>query len=207
MCIRDRNRFAVDATEDPAVFTPENLGRYRVVLFLSTTGDILDAGQQAALEGFIKRGGGFVGVHAATDTEYDWPWYGKLVGAQFSSHPHIQDAVIRVEDRTHPSTRMLPAFWVRHDEWYDFRSNPRGSVRVLARLDETTYQNGKMGADHPIIWYHEYDGGYSWYTAGGHTKESFSEPLFQAHLLGGIEWAAGVDRGPKVAVPSAVPGR
>lgn len=187
-----RHRFAVDATEDAARFTPGNLARYLVVVFLNTTGDVLDSRQEKAFEDYIRGGGGFVGVHAAADTEYDWPWFGRLVGARFSSHPHIQEAVISVEDRAHPSTRTLPRNWVRKDEWYAFRENPRGKVRVLARVDETTYQNGGMGADHPILWYHHFDGGRSWYTAGGHTKESFSEPLFLAHLLGGIEWAAGV---------------
>ena len=184
-------RWTVDATEDPSAFTPGNLARYRTVVFLSTTGDVLGDDQERAFEGFIRAGGGFAGIHAATDTEYGWPWFGTLVGARFATHPPVQPAVVRVEDRSHPSTAMLPPEWRRTDEWYAFRSNPRGAVRVLATLDERTYEPGAaaMGADHPIAWCHEFDGGRSWYTAGGHTKESFAEPAFRAHVAAGIAWA------------------
>jgi type 1 glutamine amidotransferase len=183
--------FGVDQTEDPAVFADANLPSYLAVVFLLTTGDVLDPSQQAEIERFIRAGGGYVGVHSACDTEYDWPWYGRLVGAYFKHHPEIQTATVQVEDRAHPSTAGLPARWERTDEWYDFRTNPRDDVQVLLRLDEATYRGGGMGADHPIAWYHEYDGGRAWYTAGGHTAESYREPLFLQHLLGGIEYAAG----------------
>ena len=132
----------MDATEDPSAFTPGNLARYRTVVFLSTTGDVLGDDQERAFEGFIRAGGGFAGIHAATDTEYGWPWFGALVGARFATHPPVQPAVVRVEDRSHPSTVMLPPEWRRTDEWYAFRSNPRGAVRVLATLDERTYEPG-----------------------------------------------------------------
>ena len=174
--------FAVDATEDSAAFTDEALARYKAVVFLSTTGDVLNSSQQEAFERFIRRGGGFVGVHSAADTEYDWPFYGGLVGAYFASHPDIQSATIRIENQSHPATVALPRAWTRRDEWYDFRSNPRGRVTVAATLDETTYAGGRMGGDHPIMWFHTYEGGRSWYSAGGHTAESFSEPLFADHL-------------------------
>ncbi|BBM73039.1 ThuA domain-containing protein [Rhodothermus marinus] len=184
--------FQVTATEDPAYFQPDSLAQFAVVVFLNTSGDVLDALQQEAFRAYIQNGGGFVGVHAASDTEYDWPWYGNLVGAYFKNHPHIQEAVVRVVDRTHPSTQELPEAWTRTDEWYNFRENPRSKgVQVLAVLDETTYEGGEMGEDHPISWYHVYDGGRAWYTAMGHTKESYAEPLFRQHLLGGILWAAG----------------
>lgn len=188
-----RNGFAVDVTEDAAVFSAGSLARYDVVIFLLTTGDVLDERQQAAFARYIGTGGGYAGVHSATDTEYGWPWYGRLVGAYFKSHPAIQRAVITVADTRHPSTQPLPQRWVRTDEWYGFRSNPRGAVRVLATLDETSYDpgDGTMGADHPVAWSHEYAGGRAWYTAGGHTAESYAEPLFLAHLLGGIRYAAG----------------
>ncbi len=184
-------RWATDATEDPSAFTPGNLARYRTVVFLSTTGDVLDDTQERAFEAFIRGGGGFAGIHAATDTEYGWPWFGTLVGARFASHPPVQPAVVRIEDRAHPSTVMLPPEWRRTDEWYAFRDNPRGNVRVLATLDERTYEPGTatMGVDHPIAWCHDVDGGRSWYTAGGHTKESFAEPAFRAHVAAGIAWA------------------
>lgn len=185
-----QNNFVVDAVEDGAAFNDANLARYKAVVFLLTTGDVLDASQQAAFERYIRAGNGYAGIHSASDTEYDWAWYGRLVGAYFQGHPAIQTATIRLEDRQHPSTEPLPEPWVRRDEWYNFRTNPRANVRVLARLDEATYSGGTMG-DHPIAWYHAFDGGRAWYTAGGHTAESYSEPLFLEHLLGGIEYAAG----------------
>jgi cytochrome c len=187
--------FAVEATEDAGRFSDKELARFKVVLFLNTTGDILDGAQKAAFERYIRSGGGFVGVHSASDTEYGWPWYGRLVGAYFASHPAIQPAMVRVEDLGHASTEGLPVTWERTDEWYNFRTNPRGHVHVLARVDETSYSGGKMGADHPIAWCQEIDGGRSWYTAMGHTKESYAEPLYRLHLLGGIESAAGMAGG------------
>jgi len=187
------HHFDVVATEDAGAFTDENLARFQVVVFLSTTGDVLDAAQQAAFERYVKGGGGFAGVHAASDTEYDWPWYGELVGAYFKQHPAPQQATVKVEDPAHPSTAGLPSRWSRTDEWYDFRTDPRGTSHVLASLDEKTYTGGTMGADHPISWCRDLDGGRSWYTGMGHTAESFSDPLFLSHLLGGLRTAAGVD--------------
>ncbi|WP_407317137.1 ThuA domain-containing protein [Isoptericola halotolerans] len=188
------NGFTVTATEDAGAFTEENLEQYEAVVFLSTTGDVLDDTQQAVFEGYIEDGGGYAGIHAASDTEYDWPWYGELVGAYFAGHPAQQDATIKVEDHAHPSTEHLPERWDRFDEWYNFRSDPRDEVHVLASLDESTYNAGgtAMGAEHPIAWCHNFEGGRSWYTGGGHTDASFSEPDFLEHLLGGIRTAAGV---------------
>ncbi|MCX4766255.1 ThuA domain-containing protein [Streptomyces sp. NBC_01275] len=183
--------FTVDATEDAGAFTAKNLRRYDAVVFLSTTGDVLDAAQQRAFEGYIRHGGGYVGIHAAADTEYDWPFYGGLVGAYFQSHPAIQPATVDVEDRAHPATSGLARTWDRTDEWYDYRSNPRDRVHVLASLDESSYTGGTMDGDHPIAWCQNYQGGRAFYTGGGHTKESYAEPAFRAHLLGGIRWAAG----------------
>jgi type 1 glutamine amidotransferase len=190
------NNFAVDTTEDATLFTDANLAQYQAIVFLNTTGDVLTNAQQlGALQRYVEAGGGWVGVHSASDTLHTWTWYGGLVGAYFVSHPAIQQATVRVEDHIDPSTSMLPAAWVRTDEWYNFDHNPRGPVHVLATLDETTYSGGTMGADHPVAWCHYYDGGRAWYTAGGHTPESYSEPLFQAHLLGGILFAAGAAPG------------
>jgi glucose/arabinose dehydrogenase len=187
------NNFAVDATEDATQFTESNLAQYQAIIFLSTTGDVLtNAQQMGALQHYIEAGGGWVGIHAASDTLHNWPYYGTLVGAYFVGHPAIQLATIKVADRIDPSTSMLPKRWVRTDEWYNFSLNPRTNVHVLATIDESTYVGGANGFDHPIAWSHYYDGGRAWYTAGGHTPESFSEPLFQAHLLGGIQFAAGV---------------
>jgi type 1 glutamine amidotransferase len=183
--------FSVDASEDAAAFTDESLARYKAVVFLSTTGDVLDASQQAAFERFVRRGGGFVGVHSAADTEYDWPFYGALVGAYFLNHPAIQSATVQIADASHPTTASLPRTWVRRDEWYNFRQNPRSRVTVLATLDEGTYSGGTMAPDHPIVWSHIHEGGRAWYTAGGHTVESFAEPLFAEHLGKAVLWAAG----------------
>lgn len=186
-----QKHFRVDATEDASIFNDEGLAQYRVTVFLSTSGDVLNSEQEAAFERFIRRGGGFVGVHSATDTEYEWPWYGQLVGAYFKKHPPIQAATLRVVDATHVSTRHLPADWQRIDEWYNFREDPSPNVTVLLRIDESTYTGGTMGASHPMAWCHTFDGGRAWYTELGHTKDSYSEPLYLKHLLGGIEWAAG----------------
>lgn len=183
--------FAVDSTEDPAVFTAQRLSGYRAVVFLNTSGDVLDAAGQAAFEGYLRGGGGFVGVHAAADTEYGWPFYGGLVGAYFVRHPAVQPARLTVEDRAHPATAHLGQVWQRTDEWYDWRTNPRPRVRVLVALDESSYSGGGMGTDHPHAWCHEHAGGRAFYTAGGHTVESYAEPAFRAHLLGGIRYAAG----------------
>ncbi|WP_194821773.1 ThuA domain-containing protein [Micromonospora sp. S-DT3-3-22] len=189
------NGFTVDTTEDGAAFNDTNLAKYQAVIWLSTTGDVLDATQQAAFERYIKAGGGYAGVHAASDTEYDWAWYGNLVGAYFSGHPANQQATVKVEDHAHPSTADLPDRWSRFDEWYNFRTNPRSKVHVLASLDEKSYSPGAgaMGADHPTAWCQDYDGGRSWYTGGGHTQASYTEPEFLSHLLGGIRTAAGVE--------------
>ncbi|MGH7678303.1 MAG: ThuA domain-containing protein [Gemmatimonadaceae bacterium] len=106
------NGFGVDATEDAGAFTDKNLARYQAVVFLSTTGDVLDASQQKSLERYIRAGGGWVGIHAATDTEYEWPWYGRL--AYFSSHPNdpnVRRGTFRVLDKSHSATRVKVSYW------------------------------------------------------------------------------------------------
>ncbi|MEU4480640.1 lectin [Micromonospora sp. NPDC023966] len=185
------NNFTVTATEDAAQFTTANLARYEAVIFLNTTGDVLNATQQTAFEAYIGAGGGYVGVHAAADTEYDWPFYGNLVGAWFASHPAIQPANVKVEDRGHAATAHLPQTWNRTDEWYNYRTNARSTAHVLATLDESSYSGGSMGGDHPHAWCKAYAGGRSFYTGGGHTQASYTEAAFRAHLLGGIRYAAG----------------
>jgi len=186
------NGFTVDATEDSRIFLSDSLGKYEVLVFLSTSGDFLNDAEQAAFEAYIRGGGGFVGIHGAAAGEYDWPFYGEIVGAWFDEHPRPQQATLDVVDRMHPSTAHLPTRWERFDEWYNYRSNPRDHVHVLMTLDEQTYEGGKMGQDYPIAWAHEFAGGRAWYTGLGHTSESYSEPLFLRHILGGIEWAAGM---------------
>ncbi len=184
----DANKFAVDATEDSLAFTDENLAKYKAVIFLSPTGNVLGEAEQKALENFIQKGGGFVGIHAATDCEYDWPWYVKMVGASFLSHPEQQVAKLIVVDRKNKATKHLPEIWERKDEWYNFK-NMNPDVQTILKIDETSYKGGKNGDNHPMAWYHDYDGGRAFYTELGHTNESFSEPFFLQHLLGGIKYA------------------
>lgn len=187
------NGFSADTTTDATAFTDQNLKTYAAVIWLNTTGNVLNGEQQAAFERYIQAGGGYVGVHAAADTEYDWPWYGKLMGAHFASHPHnpnVRKATVRVLDKTHPATTALPDQWERSDEWYNYRSFYSG-IRVLAELDENSYDGGTNGAHHPISWYHIFDGGRAFYTGNGHTDESYSNPAFLKHLLGGIRYAIG----------------
>jgi type 1 glutamine amidotransferase len=188
---------AVDETEDSSVFTPEALRGYRAVVWLSTSGTVLTESGRAAFEAYMRAGGGYVGVHSASDTEYEWPWYGGLLGcnAWFLKHPKIQPATLVTADIPHPSTRGLPARFPFTDEWYNFRNNPAPRVNVLLRIDESSYDPGEgaMGADHPMSWFHEYGGGRVWYTALGHRPETFADPLFRSHLLGGIRWAAGLE--------------
>ncbi len=192
------NHFQVDSTEDASRFTGVNLAKYKVVIFLSTSGDILNEEQQAAFKSFIEQGGGLAAIHAAVAgdvaTEGSWPWYGEALCARFTNHSAIVQATVDVEDSKDPSTESLPRRWVRTDEWYNFISSPRAHAHVLASLDETTYKGGTMGKDHPIAWCKEMGKGRIWYTALGHTEASFTEPLFLKHLLGGIREAAGVQQ-------------
>lgn len=176
----------VDATEDASVFTADNLDRYDAVVFLSSSGTVFDDGQRAALEAYVRGGGGFAGIHAATTTEYDWPFYGELTGARFAGHPPVQAATVVVEDGAHPSTVHLPARWELVDEWYEFRDDPRPRVHVLLAVDEGTYDGGAMGPGHPIAWRHTVDAGRCFYTALGHTIEGYADAAFRAHLAGGI---------------------
>ncbi len=190
MKLGNENNFSVDTTADARYFVEDSLKNYTAVIFLSTTGNVLNADQQVAFERYIQAGGNFMGIHAATDTEYDWPWYNKLVGAQFLSHPRQQKVTINVIDKNHPATSFLPDKWERFDELYNYKS-VQPDLKILANLDETTYQGGQMGDIHPFVWYHEFDGGRAFYTGGGHTRESYSDTLFLQHLLGGIKYAIG----------------
>ncbi len=191
---RERN-FQVDTTENAEKFTEENLRQYAAVVFLNTTGDVLNPTQEADFERYIQAGGGYVGVHAATDTEYGWPWYNKLSGAYFASHPgnpNVQQGTAHVVNRKHPSTKGLPKKWTRTDEFYDFKSL-NTDVNVLIKIDEKTYKDGKMGDNHPMAWYHEFDGGRAFYTNFGHTEETYTEDLFLKHLWGGLQYVMGGD--------------
>ena len=187
------NGYVAAATEDPAAFNADTLAQFRVVVFLMTTGDPVDDAGQAAFESWIAAGGNWVGVHSAADTEYNWPFYGALLGAYFKQHPAIQPATVNIEVADHPATVGLPSPWMRTDEWYDFQTNPRDVATVLVTIDESTYSGGTMGADHPLVWAHPTTGGgRAIYTEMGHTTESWADPLFRQHVVGAIRWAAGM---------------
>ena len=225
MALGDANGFSVDVWDPPT--SPRNQGqpdrtlpstpftsasdlaKYETIVFVSTvdgtnslnpaTPTLLDEGELEAFQGYIRSGGGFAGVHAATDSMHTVPWYSELTGggARFVSHPAQQTAVQVVEDGTHPSTEHLSGTWTRFDEWYNFNQSPRDAVRVLTNLDETTYNPGgnAMGSDHPLSWCHNFESARSWYTGGGHTEASYVDPVFLEHLLGGIAWSAGAVNG------------
>jgi cytochrome c len=192
--LAQQHGFGLTQTEDARQFTDQTLGTFAAVVFLSTTGDLLIADEEAAFERYIAAGHGFIGVHAAADCEYNWAYYGGLVGAYFAGHSLVVPASVKLEPVTHVALTGVPSPWQRTDEWYGFRTNPRPATTVLLTVDETSYDAGQgtMGADHPVAWYHEYQGGRAFYTALGHTSESFSDPVFLGHLLGGIQWAAGL---------------
>lgn len=197
-----------DLTLDSTPFTSAaDLAKYATIVFVSPVDGtnnqdparprLLDDDELAAFQGYIHDGGGFVGLHAATDAMHAIPWYSQLTGggARFRNHPAQQTATMRVESPAHPSTEILPLAWERFDEWYNFTTNPREDVHVLLTLDESTYNGGSMGDDHPIAWCQNFEGGRSWYEGAGHTDASYTDPLFVEHLLKGIEWTAGVVNG------------
>ena len=188
--ICEQNGIQTDSTSASEKFTREYLAQYDAVVFLNTSGDVLSEEQQNIFIDFIHAGKGFVGIHGASTTEYDWPWFGRLIGNYFDQHPEIQPAIVRIIDNNHISTRHLPAEWQRTDEWYNFRMPLATDVTVLAIIDEQTYQGGTNGPQHPFSWYHEFENGRSWYTAGGHAEEHYKNPLFIQHLLGGIQYAS-----------------
>ncbi len=182
------NNFAVDTTTDVNVFTTDNLKKYKALIFLSPTGtNILNDAQKSAFKQYIHSGGGFVGIHAATDVNYEWEWYGELVGAFFEKHPKIQNAKLNIIMPKNKINKGLPQPWMHKDEWYNFK-NVSPKINVLIKIDETSYTGGSMNNDHPISWYHEFEGGKVFYTALGHTKECYTDPLFLRHVLAGLKW-------------------
>lgn len=194
-----RHEFGLDWQENASVFNDKALEKYSAVIFLSTTGNILNDEQQAAFEKFIKSGKGFVGIHAASDTEYDWAWYTKMVGMMFKIHPRNQTAYLKVEDSNFPGMERFPKRFLWTDEWYEFRERKADDLKILVSVDEKSYNpnvkwgpnEGKgMGDLHPISWYHNYDGGRAFYTALGHIPLTYSDQTFLDHIYGGIYWAA-----------------
>ena len=186
--------FAIDFTDDATKFTTANLKQYNAVVFLSTTGDVLNDAQQSEFERYIQAGGGYLGIHAAADCEYEWPWYGRLVGAWFLDHPmnNIQKGKFYVTEKNSFATKDMPDEFERTDEFYSFK-NIDPSIKVLVKIDEKSYQGGKNGNDHPMSWYHDFDGGRSFYTNMGHTDETFADPLFLNHVWQGLHYVMGGD--------------
>jgi cytochrome c len=190
-----QNGFEVEATEDSGIFAPEKLKQFNAVVFLSVTGDVLNPGQEQAFKDFVLSGGGFAAIHGAlfgpSACEEKWEWYHELCCVSFRNHSAVVPAIVRIEDPKHPSATSLPLRWERADEWYNYDGTPRGCAQVIATLDETTYKGGTVGPDHPICWCRKMGKGRVWYTAMGHTEESFREALFLKHILGGIQFALG----------------
>jgi len=202
--IAHENKWRITFTEDSTFFSETELSKYSVVIFLLTTGDnLLNDGEKLALQQYVESGGGFVGVHSATDTEFKWPWYEGLMGARFIGHPPVHEGNLIIEDRNHAATRCFAADTVKwKDEFYSFDRNPRNNsrVKVLVSIDENSYNinenlwfkdvNIVMG-DHPLIWCQHIGRGRSFQTALGHTSELYDNPIFRKHLTGAILWAAG----------------
>ena len=187
-----KNKFGVDTTESSDIFTAENLKQYSAVVFLCTTGNVLNDVQQKEFEKFIRGGGGYVGLHSAADTEYDWAWFGELNGAYFKNHPRPQEAVFNIVDENNIATAHLPKVWKRSDELYNFKWIGT-DLKILISIDESSYSGGGNGDYHPMAWYHEFDGGRGFYTGLGHDNKSWEDPLYLQHVLGGIKYAMGAN--------------
>jgi type 1 glutamine amidotransferase len=186
----EKHKFTADTTTDARQFNTSNLKNYAAIVFLNTTGDVLNEEEQLAFQSYLKTGGGFAGVHAAADTEYGWPWYGKMIGAYFVSHPKIQEAALTVVNRKTIATKHLPETWKTTDEWYNYKEiNP--NINILINIEESSYTGGKNGSNHPMAWYHSFEGGRVFYTGLGHVKEAYTDPLYLKHLLGGILYVIG----------------
>ena len=195
----EENHILVDVSDDPAVFTDANLKRYQALVFDNTNNEILDTeDQKAALQRYLKAGGGFVGLHSASGSMREWPWFGSVLGGKFVRHPKLQPFTVKVKDHNHPSTAHLPATFQWTDEFYYVDNMPEG-LHILLTGDLTTlndpakdkYPGKKFGDEFPLAWCHEVEGGRAWYTALGHKKEHYSDPILTKHILGGILWAMG----------------
>lgn len=185
------NDVSVTVSENSEMFNPDSLALFDAVVFLNTTATIFSDSHRSSFEEYIRNGGGFVGVHSASDTEYEWPWYGELVGAYFDNHPPgTPNADVLLQDSNHPSTEMLPEVWNRDDEWYNYQGFS-DNINVLLTLDTDSYEGSDHPGNHPIAWYHNYDGGRAFYTGLGHTIASYEEELFLRHLWGGVQYAMG----------------
>ena len=190
----EEHGFEVTTTKDADDFHSEDMENYDLVIFVNTTGNVFDEEEQEGFKKYIENGGNFFGIHAAADTEGDWPWFVELVGGYFDGHPEVQQADIEVNMPEHPAVSHLPKVWTRTDEWYNYKNlNP--DVEVLLYLDESSYEGGTNGDEHPIAWFRETGhGGISIYTGLGHTIQSYIEPMFQEHILQSILFALGEEK-------------
>ncbi|MCP9237001.1 ThuA domain-containing protein [Lewinella sp. JB7] len=197
--LAQRHEFVLDRQQDAIPLSDKGLEKYDVIIMLSTTGDIFTDEEQAAFERFIQSGKGYVGIHAASDTEYEWPWYTRLVGRMFKIHPTNQTAMLQVTDPAFPGLERWPRRMLWTDEWYEFQDATTDGLNTIVTVDESTYDpkvkwgdnEGKgMGETHPIAWYHDFDGGRAFYTALGHMDDTYKDDLFLQHIYGGIYWAA-----------------
>ncbi len=197
--LAERNNFELVIQEAPTAINDKNLEQFQVVIFLNTTGDIFDSASQKAFERFIQSGKGYVGIHSASDTEYDWPWYNQLVGRMFLIHPAIQTAKLKVVNDSFPGMKTFTNNQLWTDEWYTFGPEKANNLKYILAVDEKSYspkvawgekKSDGMGAFHPIAWYHTHDGGRAFYTALGHLPAIYTDKQFLDHIYGGIYWAA-----------------
>jgi uncharacterized protein len=193
------NNFGVEVSDDPAVFTDQNLKRFKALVFDNTNNEIFaNEEQKAAFQRYIRAGGGFVGIHSACGSMRQWPWFWEMLGGKFLRHPKLQPFTIKVKDLKDPSTAHLGASFEWTDEFYFLDNMPDG-LHVLLAGDLTTltdpakdkYPGKKFGDEFPLAWRHQFDGGREWYTALGHKPEHYSDPKLTKHILGGILWAMG----------------
>jgi type 1 glutamine amidotransferase len=196
------NGFTVTVSDDPAVFTTGPLNKYRAIIFASSNNKAFDNdAEKKAFQDYIHGGGGFVGIHSATGSERDWPWYWQLIGGTFWFHAPLQKFTVNVVDKTHPATAFFTGdTWAWEDEFYVVREQPKdihvllaGNIKLLKMPANEKAIAAKLPDSVPLAWYHEFEGGRSFYTALGHKKEYYSDETFLKHLLGGIKWAMKMD--------------
>jgi TonB family protein len=191
--LANENNFRIDFSEDSLVFNESKLSEYNVIIFLNTTGNILNEEEKMVFKKFIQNKGGFVGIHSAIETENNWEWYGKLLGTRYQGPEKIQKVTVRITEKNHPSTKDLPYQWEIDDEWHIFTNKLAKDIKVLAVVDKIELNDSDKVMYQPFCWYHEFNGGRCWYTTAGHKTENYSDPLFMKHILGGIKYAAGLE--------------
>lgn len=193
--LQKETNWNIDFSEESNDFSSENLAKYNVVVFLNTTGNLFNDQQKKAFKKYIANGNGFVGIHSASNTEEQWPWFTDMIGATFRDHPKVQKAKVLVNlTSEHPAINHLNKEEFFKDEWYNFQKPVAKHVTVLASVDETSYKGKKMNTNHPITWYHYFDGGRIFYTGLGHTNNSYKDVRFKEMIKGGILWAADVQQ-------------